>query len=74
MLDQLDNMNDSKSLFVEDNRRPCIIVSKDGKIIHANALFKNKFLLTSGGSFLSLLTNSGQRQWNDFKKALLKRK
>ncbi|MDW0109397.1 ATP-binding protein [Sporosarcina aquimarina] len=67
MIDQLDNVNESMSLFVEDNRNPCILVSMDGVITHTNSLFENKFTLKRNDNFLSLLTRHGLRRWNDFK-------
>lgn len=67
MIDQVDNVNESMSLFVEDNRNPCIMVSMDGVITHTNSLFENKFMLKSNDNFLSLLTRHGKQRWNDFK-------
>lgn len=67
MLDQIENVNGYGSLFVMDNRHPCIMVSLDGVITEANSLFSSKFSLRKNDNFLSLLKRSGVRSWNDFK-------
>ncbi|MGG0645188.1 ATP-binding protein [Sporosarcina gallistercoris] len=68
MIEQLENGNDYKSLFVSDNSRPCILVNMDGVIAQANFLFSKKFSLGENDNFLSLLKRNGLRSWNDFKK------
>lgn len=74
MLEQIENVNEYGSLFVLDNRHPCIMVSMDGVIAEANLLFTNKFLLGKNDNFLSLLKSSGVNSWNDFKKGCIETK
>lgn len=68
MIEQLENGDDCKSLFVSDNSRPCILVNMDGVITQANFLFSKKFSLGENDNFLSLLKRNGLHSWNDFKK------
>ncbi len=46
----------SMSLFVEENRNPCILVEKEGTIVRANKLFTNQFSLNENDNFLTRIT------------------
>lgn len=74
MIEQLTSKDDCESLFVSDNRRPCILVNMDGVISQANDLFSKKFSLGENDNFLSLLKRNGLRSWTEFKKDCTKTK
>ncbi|GKV67630.1 hypothetical protein NCCP2716_01280 [Sporosarcina sp. NCCP-2716] len=59
----------SMSLFVKENRNPCILVEKDGTIVLANTLFKNKFSLHEDDNFLTRITvRQSLQDWYDILK------
>ncbi|REB09596.1 hypothetical protein DVB69_01945 [Sporosarcina sp. BI001-red] len=67
MLEQLENVSSYESLFVMDNRHPCILVNMDGVIAEANFVFSKKFSIGKSDNLLSILKKNGLRSWNDFK-------
>ncbi|WJY28897.1 ATP-binding protein [Sporosarcina trichiuri] len=67
-MDQLDAAYENMSLFVKDNRHPCILIDMDGTIKETNAMFRNRFSMEPDDNFLSLFkSKTALGEWYSLK-------